>query len=238
MSVALAAEKPPLGKNFSRRGMRRRNRSASPYRVRENCLALRQRPSVSPVFQNGAITGAFAYAAASAAQRLSDPYDPVFGMRQSEVQGIIDSSPQFVWQPLPQSFVDGAAGIGDAILFGLGDELRAIAGIDGGVNYDSSSYRISGYLGVAALGGGRLAYASAVRGYSIVASSGVAASSFRTAAGNFFRFGARRPYQPNLSRYSSDAALRAAAGRTNPYVNALGAGHVGANIYNLELQAR
>jgi hypothetical protein len=44
-------------------------------------------------------------------------------------------------------------------------------------------------------------------------------------AGDIFRLGAAKNFRPpNLSRYPTDNALRAAAGRTNPYVNAAGAG--------------
>lgn len=75
------------------------------------------------------------------------------------------------------------------------------------------------------IGGGRLAYAGAVKGYSIVAPSGAAASAFRQQAKGWFRFGAAKSWRPpNLSKYSTDAGLRAASGRTNLPINAYGVG--------------
>ena len=101
-------------------------------------------------FQNGAITGAFAYVAGRAVQQLSDPYDPVFGMRQSEVQGIIDSSPQVVWQlgdPLPQGGVDFIAGFGDVLSLGGTILVREGFGWNDAVDFGSGAY-----LGGAATG--------------------------------------------------------------------------------------
>ena len=63
MKNAVALEKPPLERFFAPRAARRRNPAAGARRVRKNRLRMRQRASVSPVFANGAITSAFAYAA-------------------------------------------------------------------------------------------------------------------------------------------------------------------------------
>ena len=69
MVTPLPARKPPQ-EIFSRRGpARRRNVAATARRVRENRLALRRRTSVSPVFANGAVTGAFSYALSSVGSR-------------------------------------------------------------------------------------------------------------------------------------------------------------------------
>ena len=66
MCSAVVIEKPPQGHFLRPAGTRRRNPAASARRVRENRLAVRRRTSVSPVFANGAVTGAFAYAVSSA----------------------------------------------------------------------------------------------------------------------------------------------------------------------------
>ncbi|MBA2238306.1 MAG: hypothetical protein H0W24_06360 [Lysobacter sp.] len=125
---------------------------------------------------------------------------------------------------LPQGFVNFCAGAGDALLLGFGDDARDLLGIDGGVDVESGAYE-AGAVASFAVGGGRIAYAGAVKGYSVVAGYGAAASAFRSQARNIFRLGAAQAWRrPDLSRYGTDAALRAAAGRTNPAVNVYGAG--------------
>ena len=133
-----------------------------------------------------------------------------------------------VGDPLPQGVVDFSAGLGDALLLGFGDDLRGLAGVDGGVNECSSAYQAGGWTSFA-FGGARLAYAGLVKGGSILASSGAAASAFRNNVKVVFRGGFGRNWRPpNLSKYPTDAALRTAAGRSNPGVNAYGAGVAGA----------
>lgn len=88
---------------------------------------------------------------------------------------------------------------------------------------------------MAGMGGNRLAYAASVKAYSIFAKSGANASAFRTVAGDISRYGAVRPYAPDLVG-RSDAALRVGAGKTSPVGNVLGATHVGATLYNLYVQ--
>lgn len=78
-------------------------------------------------------------------------------------------------------------------------------------------------LGAFAFGGARLAYAGLAKGYSAVASSGAAASAVRSRLRIAFG-GGKNLRPPDLSRYPTDAALRAAAGRTNPIANAAAAG--------------
>ena len=126
--------------------------------------------------------------------------------------------------PLPQRVVDFSAGFGDALLLGFGDDLRDLAGVDGGVDQCSGAYQ-AGSWGSFAFGGARIAYAGVVKGYSVVAPSGAAASAFRSRAKTFFRGGAGKNWRPvDVSKYPNDAALRAAAGRSNTGVNAYGAG--------------
>jgi RHS repeat-associated protein len=125
---------------------------------------------------------------------------------------------------LPQGLVDFSAGLGDAILLGLGDDLRDLLEVDGGVNPCSNVYRYGGWAS-AALGVGRLSYAALAKGYSIFAPSGAAASVFRHRLKTVFRGGAARNWRPpDLSKYPTDDALRAGAGRTNLPMNVYGAG--------------
>lgn len=51
--------------------------------------------------------------------------------------------------------VDGAAGFGDTLLLGFGDELRDLVGVDGGIDECSTAYSFGecvGYAGLAAAG--------------------------------------------------------------------------------------
>ncbi len=116
-----------------------------------------------------------------------------------------------------------SAGLGDALLFGFGDDLRGATGI-GGVNRCSKAYRSGGWASFA-IGAGRLGYAATAKAGAAMASSGQAASLFRFQLRNAFRLGMASNWRnPNLAKYTTDAALRAAAGRTNPYMNAYAAG--------------
>ncbi|WP_290498756.1 DUF1566 domain-containing protein [Alcanivorax sp.] len=125
---------------------------------------------------------------------------------------------------LPQGLVDFSAGLGDGLLLGFGDELRELTDVSGGVDPCSSSYKVGGWTSFAA-GGARLAYAGMVKGGSMLASSGAAASEFRNSVKAAFRLGLGKNWRkPNLSKYNSDAALRAASGRSNPAINTYGAG--------------
>ena len=134
--------------------------------------------------------------------------------------------PYGLWVPpsLPQGLVDFSAGLGDALLLGFGDDIRDLTGISGGVDECSLSYR-GGALASFVIGGARVAYAGIVKGGSLLASSGASASAFRTSLRNRFRLGFGKGWRPpDLARYPTDDALRAAAGRTNPWLNAYGAG--------------
>jgi RHS repeat-associated protein len=85
---------------------------------------------------------------------------------------------------------------------------------------------IGGALGT--LGAGRLLYAGVAKVGARLATDGVAAHAFRNSlkrfargplAGSNYRI---RPYENMLEKYGSDAAVKAAAGRTNPMANAFG----------------
>ena len=169
-------------------------------------------------------------------------YDPSLGRYlQSDPLGLYDgpntylyaqASPLFytdpygLWATLPQGFVDFSAGLGDALLLGFGDDLRGLTGLDGGVNECSSAYQAGSWTSFA-FGGARLAYAGLAKGGSIFASSGAAASVFRENLKIAFRGGIGRNWRKSNLAGKSDAALRQSAGKTNPVINAYGAGVAG-----------
>lgn len=136
----------------------------------------------------------------------------------------IDPYGLWAWgDPIEQKYVDFGAGLGDALLLGFGDDLRDFAGVDGGVDRCSSAYGAGGWSAFA-FGGARLAYAGLAKGGSIVASSGAAASEFRQTLKVIFRGGMGRNWRPPNLAGKTDAQLRASAGKTNPTLNAYGAG--------------
>lgn len=66
----------------------------------------------------------------------------------------------------------------------------------------------------------------------MLASSGAAASTFRASLRTWGKLGVARGWRPpNLAQYTTDAALREAAGRTNPFANAAGLGISAAGAY-------
>lgn len=137
---------------------------------------------------------------------------------------ILDHLPSVDLPSLPDGFVDFSAGLGDALLFGLGNPARDLLGVNGSVDTGAGAYSAGSWTSFG-FGVGRLGYAAVARGYSIFAESGAAASAFRSSM--------RMPGAPvrDLTQYATDDALRAAAGRTNPYVNAAGAGVAAAGAY-------
>ncbi|HDZ39141.1 MAG TPA: RHS repeat protein, partial [Marinobacter sp.] len=133
-----------------------------------------------------------------------------------------------VGAPLPQGVVDFSAGFGDALLLGFGANLRNLVGVDGGVNRCSNEYKTGSWASFV-IGGARLTYAGIVKGGSIFASSGVAASEFRNKVKAFFRGGLGKNWRPpNLKKYPTDDLLRAGAGKSNRTINIYGAGVAGA----------
>ena len=137
---------------------------------------------------------------------------------------ILDHLPSVDLPSLPDGLVDFSAGLGDALLLGLGNPARDLLGVNGSVDTGSGAYSAGGWTSFG-FGVGRLGYAAVARGYSIFAESGAAASAFRSSM--------RMPGAPvrDLTQYATDDALRAAAGRTNPYVNAAGAGVAAPGAY-------
>ncbi len=115
-----------------------------------------------------------------------------------------------------------AAGFADPLTLSGTYWIRVWMGTDPQVNKCSAAYQSGGWLSFVG-GVTRLTYAGLAKGYSLIAPSGAAASSYRSQLRVQFGGGPNlRP--PNLAKYKNDDELRAGAGRTNPYVNALGAG--------------
>jgi RHS repeat-associated protein len=137
-------------------------------------------------------------------------------------------SQQFYWDRffdslLTPQVVNFSAGLGDALLLGTGPFIRSQLDIDV-VNRCSSAYDAGGWSSFA-LGASRIGYAGLAKAGSMFASSGAQASAFRQALKTAARLGFASSWrQPNLARYATDEALRAAAGRTNPAMNALAVG--------------
>ena len=155
------------------------------------------------------------------------PFTHSFGNAQANAVYLTKSGRNFEAADLPtapQGVVDFGAGLGDALLLGAGSYLRDVAGVDGGVDMCSDAYKYgsrSSFL----LGAGRLAYAGVAKAGSVLAASGAEASAFRHALKSKFRLGAAKDWRlPDLSKYPTDDALRAASGRTNLGMNAYGAG--------------
>ena len=150
----------------------------------------------------------------------TNTYEYVYG------NPLIYIDPYGLWalgDPLPDRFVNSSAGLGDALLFGQGQRLRDLAGVDGGVDKCSDAYDYGSYAALAA-GGGRLAYAGLAKTGSLLASSGAQASTFRQGLKTFFRGGFGRNWRPPNLASKTDAQLRASAGKTNFGINAYGAG--------------
>ena len=118
---------------------------------------------------------------------------------------------------------DFSAGLGDALLLGAGPRFRRELDIDV-VDQCSGAYSAGAWSSFA-FGAARVGHAGLAKGASILASSGVQASAFRQGLKTAARLGVAASWrQPNLAKYGTDEALRAAADRTNPVVNAWGAG--------------
>jgi RHS repeat-associated protein len=138
-------------------------------------------------------------------------------------------------------------GMGDALLFGLGDELRS--GVDsltgwnlsGAVDRCSTSYRtasIATSVASLAAGSGRLAYAAGAKTIAATAKTAEAAVQSRNALKVAFRLGLDRTSRvystaSMIEKYGSEEKVIAAAGRTNAGFNAAGAAAVAGAINSL-----
>lgn len=129
---------------------------------------------------------------------------------------------------IPQPVLDFTTGVADAASLGIGPLARQWLDVDGGVNRCSSAYS-AGELASLGLGAGRMAYAGIAKVGAAAAANGAGAMAFRNGlkrvmrgplAGSSYRI---KTYEDLIAKYGSDAAIQAAAGRTNRGINAIGA---------------
>jgi hypothetical protein len=129
---------------------------------------------------------------------------------------------------IPQPILNFSTGVADAASFGLGALARQALDVDGGIDRCSKAYSAGEWASLG-LGLGRLGYAAIARVGAAAAVDGAAAMAFRNGlkrvmrgplAGSDFRI---KVYEDMLAQYGSDEAIQAAAGRTDPDLNALAA---------------
>jgi RHS repeat-associated protein len=201
-------------------------------------------------FANGAVTAAFAQALRTGAGggREETAEDRMLASVE------YDPNKAMAWHwPVPPSFpdwfVEGAAGVGDSLSFGLLRHLRESSDI-GGISVDSTAYQV-GMYGSMAIGGARLAYAAGLKGFQMAGRAiggmegAYAASTGRNAMKILFRGGLFPrfriyPFSQIVGKYGDDwSAIIAAAGRSNVTVNAAGvAAGGGAAANQLQLCAQ
>jgi RHS repeat-associated protein len=132
----------------------------------------------------------------------------------------------FDWPSIPDPLYNFSLGIADNLSFGIGPLLRSEYNISG-PNRCSKAYKYGEYSSFLA-GSGRLLYAGSAAALSLAAVNGAEA----VAARNLLKRVARGPlyaldyriysYEQLLAEKGTDAAVQAAAGRTNNLLNALG----------------
>ena len=129
---------------------------------------------------------------------------------------------------IPQPAMDFMMGVADDLSFGLGPLARDFLGVDGGVNRCSTAYK-AGQYGALGLGLGRMAYAGTAKAVSMASGlTGQEASAIRNGMKRLFRgpFAGSNyriySYEQMLAEKGSDAAVKAAAGRTSRGWNAPG----------------
>ena len=129
---------------------------------------------------------------------------------------------------IPDPVFDFALGVADDLSFGIGPLLRSEYDISG-PDRCSTAYKAGEYASLA-VGLGRIGYAGTVKTVSLLPSlTGAEASAFRNAAKRFFRGPLAGSsyrmytYEEMLAQKGSDAAVKAAAGRTSPLINSFGA---------------
>lgn len=109
---------------------------------------------------------------------------------------------------------------------------RDALGINGVVNPCSDAYKFGGWTSLAFVAS-RLVYAGLAKAGAELAVSGAEASTFRQSLKAVFRFGIGKSWRsPSLDKYTTDKALRDAAGRTNVLINNYGAGVAAAGGVN------
>jgi RHS repeat-associated protein len=146
--------------------------------------------------------------------------------------GYVGNDPTGRIDPLGLDWFDNltnfVAGAGDALSFGV---TRYINDWDGGsafIDKCSGWYKVGEYTPLA-LGASRLAYAGAAKAISVLPEvSGAEAGAARNTLKTIFRGGLfpnyrQYTYEELFAKYGSDAAVKAAAGRTSSPLNWLGA---------------
>ena len=133
---------------------------------------------------------------------------------------------------IPQPAVDFSTGLGNAVSFGLGNLARegvynSLGWRDSDVNKCSDAYSYGEYASLL-VGTGRIAYMGLAKAGSLLATTARSASNFRNGLKVVFRGGLfpnarRKTYEQLVRAGKSDAAIRESAGRTNRYVNTVGA---------------
>jgi hypothetical protein len=137
--------------------------------------------------------------------------------------------PYGLWVPpsIPDGLYNFTLGIADDLSFGIGPAARSALGINGGEDRCSTAYKAGQYAALA-VGVGRIAYAGAAKAIAVTAANGAEAAAARNLLKQIFRGPLAGSdyrvysYDQLLQKYGSDAAVQAAAGRTNPLVNAIG----------------
>lgn len=155
----------------------------------------------------------------------------------------IDPSGLYDWNDFTIDFSDAEidalqawAAISDSITFGVSNWARDELGTNY-ANPCSISYQVGQVLAVIP-GVGRLLYAGAAKVVSLTPGiTGATAAATRNQLKHFFRLGffseyRMYSYETLLAKYGSDAAVKAAAGRTNSVLNAAGAVNVSGGAVN------
>jgi RHS repeat-associated protein len=132
------------------------------------------------------------------------------------------------------NFADYSAGVADSLTFGGTNWLRNQFGINDFADPCSLYNRTGNWMGVGVglVGGGlRLAYAGGAKAIALFSASGREAAAARNLLKQKFRFGLFQDYRIYtydylLAKKGSDAAVKAASGRTNPFLNTLAGGYV------------
>jgi len=193
------------------------------YRARYYSPTLGSFIAQDPVGLNGRQTSFYAYVGGNPLNYM-DPYG-LFGI-DDVWAGVYRATGG--WEP-SQGAVDYWAGLGDGASLGVTSLVRDAMGTNDQVDECSTAYKMGGWSSFA-LGAGRIAYAGLAKVGARAAASGIEASAFRSALRTAFGGGKSfRP--PNLAKYATDDALRAAAGRTNLFGNTWGAGATATGAY-------
>jgi len=182
----------------------------------------------------------YAFASMGSGGGSSDPMD----MSDAELDALIasrfdedaffslDNAIAFQPPSFPQWFVDGAAGLGDALSFGLTRHARGALNIDAGIDTQGGAY-VWGERAALVGGGARLAYAGGSMAFRaggrMIGGADGAYFAWRgrdalkiTARGGLFPNWRRPSYQTVLQQKGSYGGVISAAGRTNPHVNVVG----------------